>query len=125
VVTASATAPIATPSAASSQFPIYEASPSDAGGNARVSKKPALPTESGDLPSPSAPEAPPVSTDKDQLDTKQGADSSASSSRKPELKLGSPTGNDALAKKAIVPIDATKIADANNRTGRIRTTEDK
>jgi hypothetical protein len=39
------------------------------------------------------------------------------------LQLGSADGLNAMAKKQIVPIDASKITDATRKSGRIRLTE--
>jgi len=122
IVVQSLDAPAVTPSSSPSDLPAKTqtapAAAAPAAGNAITSKKPAI-TESGDLPAPSAPAAPPVPTESNSSTT--------------ELKIGSPEPSTAPVSPAdeVLPAKSGAQSDSaekpasdasNEKSGKIRVT---
>jgi hypothetical protein len=95
-------------------------SPSDATGVSRSSKKPAVPTESGELPSP----APSKGTAK-SAESAVKPSTSASKPSTAELNIGSPDGqSETEGKRTIVPIVPEESSAESVKAGKIRTSEE-
>ena len=103
------------------------ASASDSNSINRSSKKPAVPTESGELPSPASSNGSTKATEETAKPAKGAAESTTRSSKPStaELNIGSPDGQSATeGKRDIVPIQPEESSAESVKAGKIRTTDE-